>query len=402
MGRLLRLLLPADRFEPRDRGITFLTWLAGVAQGFITVQAVNTLPFTRATFGASEADMATLLGWIRLAAIGALLFTVVGDRAGRKPPFLVAFFLMTSMGFATAFSSTATVFAVLQAVTRLAASAVALLAAVMLAEQLRPGIRAYGIAMYGAAASFGAGIGTFMLPLAERSDASWRVLFAAGLLFLGLYPILARRLPESRIFKSEARLDLRAVIFGGESRSFWLLALLFVSTGAFTAVSTVFLFERLIGQLGLTATSAVAISLGGGTLGGIGFFAGGRASDSIGRRPTAVAALLASGAGGLLLYLTDTVPLLVLGAFLAGAGGFAAIPALGSQRSELFETSHRASATTLLNAAGVAGAAAGLWLAGSLIDEVGLSRTVATLAIGIGLAIIIELLLTETNKRVLT
>lgn len=402
MPTLLRALLPAERFEPADRRVTFLLWLAGIAQGFVTVQAVNTLPFTRTTFGLSEAAMAGLLGWIRIAAIGALLFTVVGDRRGRKPPLLMAFVVMIVAGFATAFAPNAGVFAATQATARLAASAVALLAVVMLAEQLRSGIRAYGIAMYGAAASFGAGIGTMILPVAETSDEAWRILFATALLFLGLYPLLARLLPESRVFEAGSRLQILDAVIGPEARSFWLLALLSVSSAAFSAVAAGLVFERLIGQLGFSATAAVAISLGGGTLGGVGFFAGGRAADTFGRRPTAIAAIAASGCGGLLLYWTSATPLLVLGSFLAGLGAFAVIPALGSQRAELFDTSHRASTTTILNAVGVGGAAAGLLLSSRLIAEVGMSRAVSGLAIGLVVAIVAELLLPETRDRVLT
>lgn len=401
MRSVLRLVLPADRFEPRDRAVTFLLWLAGIAQGFVTVQAVNTLPFTRATFGVTEADMAGLLAWIRLAAIAALAFSLLSDRRGRKAPFLIAFLTMTLAGFATAFVSSPAVFTVMQSITRMAASAVALLAVVILAEQLRPGIRAYGISMYGAAASLGAGLGTMLLPIAERTDEAWRILFAGALLFLAMYPLLARRLPESRIFHATERLALREAVFGSEARSFWLLAVLSFGTASFSAVAAGFVFERLIGQLGLSAGLAVVVSLGGGTAGGIGFFAGGRAADSIGRKPTAIAAFVSSGAGGLLLYLTDAIPLLVLGAFLAALGGFAVIPALGSQRAELFETSHRASATTLLNAAGVVGAAAGLLLASRLIDDVGLPRTVAGLSIALLVAVLVELMLPETRDRVL-
>ena len=345
MRSVLRLVLPADRFEPRDRAVTFLLWLAGIAQGFVTVQAVNTVPFTRETFAVSEADMAGLLAWIRLAAIAALVFSLVSDRRGRKPPFLIAFAVMTLAGFGTAFSSSAAMFTLLQSIARMAASAVALLAVVILAEQLRSGIRAYGISMYGAAASFGAGIGTVLLPIAERNDDAWRLLFGAALLFLSLYPLLARRLPESRMFGATERLALRDAVLGDEARAFWLLAVLSFGSASFSAVAAGFVFERLIGQLGLSATIAVAVSLGGGTLGGVGFFAGGRAADAIGRRPTAIAAIISSGAGGLLLYFTVSIPLLVLGAFLAGLGAFAMIPALGSQRAELFDTSHRATAT---------------------------------------------------------
>lgn len=399
MTDILRLVLPAGRFEPRDRGVTFLLWLAGVAQGFVTVQPVNTIPFTRETFGITEADMAGVLGWIRLAAIGALLFSISGDRRGRKPPFLVAFSVMLLAGAATALAGSPLVFAMLQSVARLAASAVALLAVVILAEQLRPGIRGYGISMYGAAASLGAGIGTLLLPIAERSPDSWRILFGAALVFAVLYPLLARRLPESRVFRPSERLALSNALLGAEARPFWLLAVLSFGAAAFTAVAAGFVFERLIGQLGLPATTAVAISLGGGTLGGIGFFAGGRAADAVGRRPTAIVALLCSAAGGLLIYFTDQTVLLVVGAFLAGLGAFAAVPAIGSQRAELFDTSHRASAATLLNGVGVAGAATGLLLASGMIDDIGLSRTVAGLAIGIVLAVAVEVMLPETRDR---
>lgn len=227
-------------------------------------------------------------------------------------------------------------------------------------------------------------------------------MFASALVFLGLYPLLARLLPESRAVAETSRLQILDAVIGPEARSFWLLALLSLSSAAFSAVAAGLIFERLIGQLGLSATTAVAVSLGGGTLGGIGFFAGGRASDTIGRRPTAIAAIVASGCGGLLLYWTEAIPLLVIGSFLAGLGAFAVIPALGSQRAELFAASHRASTTTLLNAVGVVGAAGGLLLSSRLIAEVGLSRAVSGLAIGLVVAILAEILLPESRDRILT
>jgi putative MFS transporter len=107
--------------------------------------------------------------------------------------------------------------------------------------------------------------------------------------------------------------------------------------------------------------------VGAGILGFGGLLAGVWLADRIGRRPTAMGAMLCIGLSGLLCYSGGSV-LLVVG-YLAGitAGGVIA-PAAGAFVNELFPTSVRASVAGWNIAGAVLGAVAGLVLFGAVAD----------------------------------
>src|SRR5690606_24497084 len=140
--------------------------------------------------------------------------------------------------------------------------------------------------------------------------------------------------------------------------------LLVVTTGllasAFSAVGLAFTTERLIGEFGFSAGLAALISLGGGTVGGLGFFAGVRMADGWGRRPTSILALVLALGGGLLLSSVDHTWLLALAAAISAFGSFAYIPSGGAHRTELCPTSLRGSAGSAAGYLATVGSAIGL------------------------------------------
>src|SRR5690606_26487163 len=112
-------------------------------------------------------------------------------------------------------------------------------------------------------------------------------------------------------------------------------------SSAFTAVGLAFTTERLIGDLGYSAGTTILVTVGGGTLGGLGFFVGGRLAASWGRRPTSIFSLALALIGGLVLYAATDLWALWLAALASSCGAFAYIPSGGAHRSELFPTSLR-------------------------------------------------------------
>lgn len=402
-GRLIRFMTPVKGFTRADRRLLVLMYLTGVVQGYAQTQAVNTLPFARLSFGLSEAEMSEILAIARVGALLAILFSTAGDRYGRRRPFLIAFLLLFTATGATAFASGATVYTVLQGATRMGAAAVGTLAVVLLSEQLGPENRAWGLSVYAAAVSFGSGIGLFALPVARASDQSWRFLFAASFIGLALYPLLNSKLPESRAFEPpDRRVSPFAVFAGAQAGAFWLLAIFSLLVASYSVIVVTFALERLVNDLGWTTTQAAAVMLLGGTAGGIGFFTGGRMADSLGRKATINISLVLGLIGGLGFYWVEIPWVVVIAVAVSSFGSFAAIPAIGAQRNELFPTAVRANAVQWLNSVGVVGSIAGLTVGSITIDQYGLPTTVAMLGAGIGIAVMIMGAVPETLGSQLT
>ncbi len=401
MRRVLGPLLPVDRFTSSDRRIVAVIWAAGLVQGFAQSQVSATLPFTRAGLGLTEGEMSMLLGIARLAAFAALPLGWIGDHRGRRTPLLWSVTLVVIGGTLAGLAMEAWQFGTAQAILRTGTAGMGGLAIVLLAEQVSPIIRAYAIAFYGAAVSFGAGLALMTLPLADGGGETWRIphlLIALGFLIL---PLLGRALPESRVFVEdhEPAWHWRDLIAGMWARRFWLVAVIGLFVSAFSAVALAFSTTRMIDYLGLSTGSTVIVALLGGTLGGLGFFVGGHLADAWGRRRTTVISLLLALGGGLVIYWSDSVPLIVVAVMVSSFGTFAFVPAGGAHRTELFPTRLRASANTAVTNFGLAGSAAGLILGRFTIDQVGLSETITLLGVGMAAAALLTLLLPETRGQ---
>lgn len=404
MHRLISPILPVDRFTKSDRRIVFVIWVAGVLQGFAQSQASATLPFTRAGLGLSQGEMSLLLGIARLAAFAALPLGWMGDHTGRRRPFLIAMTLVIVGGTVAGLSIEAWQFGTAQAVLRTGTAAMSGLALVLLAEQVSPTIRAYAISFYGAAVSLGSGIALMTLPLADRGGESWRtphLLIGLGILIL---PFLIRNVPESEVFEVESQHQghWRDLIGGVWARRFWTVLGIAFLASAFSSVALAFSTERMINQIGFSTTTTVVISLVGGTLGGIGFFVGGHLADAWGRRNTSAIALVLTLGGGLVIYWTTSIPVIVLAVMVSAFWTFAFVPAAGSHRTEMFPTSLRASALTAAANFSLAGSGVGLILGIFTIDRFGLSQWVTVLGVGMLIAAALTMTLPETKGQDLT
>ena len=356
-----------------------LMWAAGVAQGYAAAHAVNTLPFARASLGLSEGQMSGLLSVTRIGALLALLFSIRGDARGRRGPFLAAFALLMAASAATGLSNGPALFAASQTATRMGATAAGILGAVMLIETVSKGLRAYALSLYAGATSLGAGLATIALAVADLGPEAWRFVFASSLLGVGLVVPLLRWLKPTTMEPGVPgdwwqQLTLRT------RRNFFLLAGASYSLATFLAVAVSFSFERLVDDLGLSATSAALLALTGGTLGGLGFLVGGRLADTWGRKRTALVAMGLAVAGSVALYQLTALPLVGLAIFVSSAGSFMLAPALGALRNETFSAHVRSRAVTWINNMAVMGSVTGLTFGQATIDEIGLSASVTRLA----------------------
>jgi len=400
LRRVLGPLLPVERFTSGDRRIVFVIWTAGVIQGFAQSQAAATLPFTRAGLGLTEGEMSLLLGIARLAAFAALPLGWLGDHKGRRRPFLWSLTLVIVGGTLAGLAFEAWQFGTAQAILRTGTAGMGGLAIVLLAEQVSPHIRAYAISFYGAAVSFGGGLALMTLPLADGGGQSWRIPHLMIALALLVLPFLIRNVPESHIFlEDHEERHWRELATGEWARRFWVVVLIAFLVSAFSAVALAFSTTRMIEHLGLSTGSTVLIALLGGTLGGLGFFVGGHLADAWGRRRTTVVSLLLAVGGGLVIYWSNSVPLIVVAVMVSSFGTFAFVPAGGSHRAELFPTGLRASANTAATNLGLVGSGLGLILGIFTIDRFGLSQTVTILGVGMVIAAFLTLLLPETRGQ---
>lgn len=400
LRRVLGPLLPVERFTSGDRRIVFIIWVAGVIQGFAQSQAAATLPFTRAGLGLTEGEMSLLLGIARLAAFAALPLGWLGDHKGRRRPFLWSLTLVIVGGTLAGLALEAWQFGTAQAILRTGTAAMGGLAIVLLAEQVSPHIRAYAISFYGAAVSFGGGLALMTLPLADGGGETWRIPHLMIALALLVLPFLIRNVPESHIFLEDHEdRHWRELATGEWARRFWVVVIIAFLVSAFSAVALAFSTTRMIEHLGLSTGSTVLIALLGGTLGGLGFFVGGHLADAWGRRRTTVVSLLLAVGGGLVIYWSNSIPLIVVAVMVSSFGTFAFVPAGGSHRAELFPTGLRASANTAATNLGLVGSGLGLILGIFTIDRFGLSQTITILGAGMLIAAFLTLLLPETRGQ---
>lgn len=389
-------LLPGE-----DRKLLILVAGIGVLQGYSQAHLSALVPFTRAAFAVSEAGMSAILSITRLASLGAIVFSLWGDRTGRRRPYLVAILLLIASTTLTAATRTAVEFTMLQSVGRVASAAVGTLGAVLVAESITPRFRAFGIGVFAAAASFGAGGGQLMLLVADNGPQTWRIPFAAAGLGVLALPWFWK-LTESPLAVTQAKVPVAILLRGRLAKRFWISGLAALMAAALPAVSIAFVNERLINGLGLATGAVVIIGLLGGTVGGLGFWIGGRVADVWGRRNATVAALAAAGLGGVWLYSVTSVGQIVAAIALGSFGSFAYLPAASAHRAELFPNENRTTAAALGAYLATLGSALALFAGGLIIDRIGLSATVYLMAVPTVAAIGLTLLLPETKDQPLS
>jgi len=403
LRRVLDPILPVGRFTAADRRLVVVIWVAGLVQGFGQSQASASLPFTRSGLGLTEGEMSLMLGLARLAAFAALPIGWMGDHRGRRRPFLIAMTLVVIGGSAAGLVVEAWQFGVLHAVLRTGTAAASALGVVILAESISVPNRAYSISFFGAAVSLGSGLALMALPLADGGGESWRIphlLVAVGFLVL---PFLIRRVPESTVYSLDPDGGhWGELVTGPWARRFWTIVVINILVSAYGAVGAAFSTERMIEDVGMSTGDTVLILLIGGTIGGLGFFVGGHLADAWGRKRTSIVSLLLTVVGGVALYTSTSVPVIVAAAVVSTFGTFAFVPAGGSHRAELFPTSLRSSANTAASNAGLVGSAVGLISGVYTIDRFGLSETVYLLSIGVIVAAGLTSTLDETRGQDLT
>jgi MFS family permease len=310
--------------------------------------------------------------------LASLALVASADRHGRRKVIVVCIAAGCGLAGLVAVTPSLAWYTAVHTLVRSFSTALAILIAVVAAEEMPAGARAFAASVLSMSAALGAGICVMALPLADLGSGGWRLVFLLPLLALPAVPGLARRLPESRRFVAPHR----AARLTGHGRRLALLATSTFLVQLFIAPASQLQNEFLRDERGYSALGITLFTICTNTPAGIGVLAGARIADRRGRRVVGAVALLGGVAGAVLTFLSSGAWMWtasLLGGILAGA----TVPALGVYGPELFPTALRARANGILGVTGVIGAAVGLLVAGALSDALGgLGRALAVLSIG--------------------
>lgn len=339
----------------------------------------------RESFGLEQAEMSSMIAWVRVGAIPAFFILPLADRIGRRRVFLAAIIGMSIGTVLSAFAQTPIQFIAAQTLTRPFIVASIVTAVVIIAEELPAEHRGWGIGMLGAIGSFGFGLGALLYAFVEYIPYGWRALYVVGGVPILLFPFFRRAIPETRRFREHRdsqgmRTSGRSILgtaitplielfqlYPGRALAVTLVALLFAggSAPAFGLLSDFVQTEH-----GWQPSSYSLVILISGLAGAISNPLTGWAADRLGRRPVAmtVFGLLPATVFGIYYGPSWAIPFLSVPFLFFLTGGNVIVRVVAS---ELFPTSTRNSAMGLETVSETIGAAIGYAAVGAFALTVG-------------------------------
>jgi putative MFS transporter len=422
---LAQAQLEADRVTPYLGFLFVLLSTATLFDGFDAAMISFAAPDVRATLGIELSDWGMISGITRMGVMASFVFLFFADRVGRR-----AVMLLTVVGFTLANGATALVtdpvqFTVLQLVARLFLTAEYSLAIIMVGEEFPARLRGRSIAILTSLATVGVmlmakvqpyiltpegaegnwlhDLGHGMVSITQTAfglevdGASWRALYALGLVPLVLVLFLRVAMRETRRFDAERERKASAPkrTWGDLAREAalpWraqyrrrsaIVALLWNSVFIVTGPSTVFwvIFAR--EQLELTTHQVGDIVFWGYGGGVAGHFVAGWLIDRIGRKYTCAGFYLLAAVSIFLLYHVPSVTGQYVWMIMTVFCFAAANTSTHVYASELFPTEIRATGygwTT--NLAGRVTEVLTPILIGLLIAPLGIPGAIAVVAVG--------------------
>lgn len=376
---------PPDRFSTRASNVLGLLCGLSVVTAYLGTLLSQTITFAADEFGASDTAQGATLAAVRVGVLFSLVLVALSDRRGRRKMLVVSLYLGCVAAATTAAAPNLIGFGVSQTLARGFSITAGVLIGIIAAEEMPAGSRAYAVSVLGMSGALGAGLVLWLLPVADLGESAWRLVFVASLPLMLVVRALGRRLPESKRFVMAARTELDDLATKQpESRRAHRrrLALLGVSgllTQVFFAPASQFFNEFLRDERHFSAARITAFQILTNLPGGIGVVVGGKLADTRGRRIVGSVGLIGGVGATVLMYNAFGVSMWfwsVIGALL----GAAVLPALGVYGPELFPTTMRGRANSLLTLLGVVGSVSGLLLAGWLSDRLdGLGPTIMVL-----------------------
>jgi MFS family permease len=393
---------PPDLLTSAQVSLLCLLAAASMSAAYINTVFSQTVKFAADDFGVGSGGIGIAGSVVRAGIVISLPAAFLADRIGRRRVIIALAF---AAPVATALGSVMPSFALLvasQTVGRPLGIALGFLVAVIAAEEMPRGTRAFAVSVLAMASGLGAGIAVIALPLADLGTAGWRIVFLVTLIWMPVAVDLARRLPETARFLAHA--DHRRST-GQQSgrlnrKRMLLLGTVAVAANLFVAPASFFQNAYLREVREYSATMIAIFTLATATPAAIGLILGGRIADLRGRRILIATALPIST---VLLVLAFSIggPVMWISTFGGGFMASLAYPALAVYRSELFPTAHRSRAAGLLTATALVGGIFGLLAAGAALEAAwGYGPVMAILALG-QVIVVVTVLWTypETARR---
>ena len=387
---------PPERVDPRAATTLGVLALLTVVVGYLGTLLTQTVTFAAEEFGADEGAQGLALASVRFDVFSSLVVVALADRRGRRRVLLGAVVVGCLLTATGALAPNLAWLAASQVAARGFVTAAGLIIAIVAAEEMPAGSRAYAVSLLALTAAFGVGLAVMALPVADLAPGAWRALFVVPLVALPLVVDAARRLPESRRFQAP-HADAPVA---GHGRRLALLAVSALLFSVFTAPVAQFQNEYLREERGFSAARISLFTIATNTPGGLGVVIGGRLADLRGRRRTGAVGLVAIAVANVAQYSSSGWPMWAWSLFGALVGGVT-VPALGVYGPELFPTSLRGRANGIITAAGRLGSVVGLLTVGFLAEKLGrFGPAFALVAVGpLALVVLVLVAFPETAHR---
>jgi MFS family permease len=320
---------------------------------------------------------------IRVAALGSMPVLRLADRVGRRRMLLVSVLAFTVATAATSLAWGLASFVAFQMAARLFLATEESLAGIVISEEVRPDRRGAGLTLLGVIAMAGFGLVALMLLVVPLTPLDWRILYLAALPPLVFVAWLRRNLRETKAFTVAADEDR-------VQASFWphvdrahrpLLWRITIVLGTHGLLSTpMFFYAAELAQDGYGwegLFTVIVIAAAPATL--LGYVAGGRLSDRVGRRPVVLWSTAFVVLGTLLVFSHERW-LFAPGFFLVAGADAGLVSVRPAYLSEMFPTEVRATLLSFVFAVVVAAGSLGLVAVGALEGVVSTRTAVLGLA----------------------
>ncbi|PLS75051.1 MAG: hypothetical protein CYG61_09065, partial [Actinobacteria bacterium] len=193
---------PPERISAQAAATLAALCLLSMVTGYLGTILTQTITFAAREFGADKSAQGVALAAVRADVVIAVGLVWLADRRGRRSVLLWTTALGCLITATGALTPSLPWLTASQVAARGFVTAAAIMLAIVAAEEMAAGSRAYAVSLLGMSAAFGAGLCVFLLRFADAGVAAWRLLFAAALAGVPITASVARRLPESRRFSA--------------------------------------------------------------------------------------------------------------------------------------------------------------------------------------------------------
>ncbi len=360
-------------FDSHERRVLAPLLLAGFFEQYDATIIGVAGPVVAKGLGVSVAVFGIGVAVIRIASLASVPFLRLADQWGRQRLLVISIAVFTLSTGLTAAAWSLAAFVVVQSVCRVFLTVESSLAALVVAEEIRPDRRGAGLSMLGMISGIGGAPVALLLLVVDDTSLGWRILYLFALLPLGVVAYLRRNLGETRAFEVARESNrVQAGFWPHVDRlhrsRLWRAAVLAGAFGCLVTPATLYaaqLAQDTYHWKGLFT----AIVIGAGPWGFLGFLIGGRLSDRLGRRRILLVAF-AMMAGGTVLVFTRSRATFAPGYWLIVASLAATSAVTQAYLAELFSTEVRATCTSFVLACQVLAGSLGLLVVGALAATV--------------------------------